>query len=102
MKKLIAVLLLSWYPAAARAAADCAKSAEACAAGAATLSPFLAASAAQPVKAAAPYEAAVSSAAPAAPTGKNSSNPLWLIFVGGSVAGLYFYLGAGEKKRRRK
>ncbi|MCM2268038.1 MAG: hypothetical protein NDI60_09740 [Elusimicrobiales bacterium] len=112
----IALLLLSG----AAAAQDCPKSADACSGAKKNLSPFLAASAqAQPEAkpAAAPGKAAPAAKAAAAPAlstaaaspvpaspapAKTSSSPLWLAFVGAALAGLYFYLGAGTGKGKKR
>ncbi len=125
MKYLLASLL--FLSAAGAYAQDCQKSSEACAAPKKALSPFLAASAAGPADAVAPVQkpaaqkvsappaakpapvpAKVSPAAEAAdaaaepaPAGGNSS-PAWLLFVAAMLAGLYFYLGAGQRKGKRK
>ena len=120
MKKILLPLLLACCSA-LNAAEDCAKNADACAAGKKTIvSPFLAASA-QPVKKAAaivpakkaapavqpaPQPAVEASSAPAAaqvpaPAG-NTSSPLWLLLVGAGLAGLYFYLGGKNRKGKRK
>lgn len=119
MIKYLLPLLLALVPA-ARAAEDCAKGLDACA-GTKVSSPFAAASLreapppAQPVspvkteaaRQAAPVEpSAAPEPAPAAPAaetaGEQLGSPLWLLFVGTVLAGLYFYLGAGRKKGRRK
>jgi hypothetical protein len=123
MKLLLTLVLLFCGLSGARAAttADCAKSTDACAASPKKLSPFLAASAAAPAlpKETVKEKALTANPAPApaampvptapapapvapAPSRRGTSSPLWLLFVGGSVAGLYFYLGAGERKRKRK
>lgn len=117
MKTIVSSLLL--FAAVPLCAQDCAKSADACAAPKKALSPFLAASAAEPaaVKPAqaakpalaaakpAPEKAAPAvavSTAPAAAPGGAASSPAWLLFVGALLAGLYFYLGAGRGKGKRK
>ncbi|OGR77003.1 MAG: hypothetical protein A2X32_06895 [Elusimicrobia bacterium GWC2_64_44] len=122
MKNFLLPLALLLTPCAAPAADDCAKSTDACSAGAKQLSPFAAASLAKdeaprsrvPVlkQAPAPSEsapqapAAVSTApAPAAPAAASRqalSSPAWLVFVAGALAGLYFYLRSGSKRGRRK
>jgi hypothetical protein len=120
MKKIIFTLLLACC--AALNAEDCSKSTDACTAGGkkTILSPFLAASS-QPLKAAPAAAPAVKAApavppapevpAPAAPAAApaplqdragNISSPLWLLLVGGGLAGLYFYLGGKKKKGKRK
>lgn len=130
MKKLSLLLLLA-LPAAVPAADDCAKNADACAGGKKISSPFAAASLAElkqgrikkePELKPAPRrkapelkpapEPAAQEAAPAASTAaaaelpapaaaKELSSPFWLFFVGGSLAGLYFYLRGGARKGRR-
>lgn len=128
MIKYLVPLLLALCPA-ARAAGDCSKSLDACA-GTKVSSPFAAASLREPlppaspgsggkkaalrqaapavsapeaVPAAAAPEAAPAPAAPEAkPVGEPLGSPLWLLLVGGILAGLYFYLGAGRKRGRRK
>lgn len=119
MKKIIATLLL--FVALPLCAQDCAKSADACSAPKKALSPFLAAAAepaavkqvpASPSAAAKPgpakkTQAAEVSTAPAAvpvqpqKDGPAASSPVWLLFVGGLLAGLYFYLGAGRGKGKK-
>jgi len=126
MKK-TALLLILLLPCAVFAAGDCAKNSDACSSGSKKLSPFLAASAADP-KTGAPAPgplkqaslrqstrrqaalvpeqveistpAAEPEAAPAQDTA--SSSPLWLVFVALGVAGLYFYLRGNARKRGRK
>ena len=123
MIKYLLPLLLALAPA-ARAAEDCSKNLDACAGGK-VASPFAAASLREPLPPAAPgsggKKAALRQAAPVAapaapeaepaqspaepenkPAGETLGSPLWLLFVGGVLAGLYFYLGAGRKKGRRK
>lgn len=130
MKKLSLLLLLA-LPAAVPAADNCAKNADACAGGKKISSPFAAASLAEikqgrikkepELKPAARKKApepepvpgpAAQEAAPAASTAavaaaqlpvqaKELSSPFWLFFVGGSLAGLYFYLRGGARKGRR-
>ena len=122
MIKYLFPLLLALAPA-ARAAEDCAKSLDACA-GTKVSSPFAAASLREPLpsvppgsggKKAALRQAVPAPAVPAAaepaqapvepepkPVAEQLGSPLWLLFVGGVLAGLYFYLGAGRKKGRRK
>jgi hypothetical protein len=125
MKTLITLLLPLFFSAAYATPDDCAKSADACSSGNKKMSAFLAASAAEPapavepaapvkktavkkpvlVKKEIPAAVAVSSApAPAAqqPADNGISSPAWLLLVGGGLAGLYFYLGAGARKGRRK
>ncbi|MBI5743431.1 MAG: hypothetical protein HY952_02665 [Elusimicrobia bacterium] len=127
MKTLITLLLPLFFSAAYATPDDCAKSADACSSGNKKMSAFLAASATEPapaVKPAAPVKkaavkkpvlvkkelpaaVAVSSApapAPAAPQPADNgiSSPAWLLLVGGGLAGLYFYLGAGARKGRGK
>jgi uncharacterized membrane protein len=115
---LIAALLVAFT--ARYGAADCAKNSDACTAPAKPASPFM-----QAVEAAAktpaagkpaarserlqdapapaqPPAAAPAAPAPAAAPARTLSDPAWLIFVGGMVAGLYFYLGGGVKKKRKK
>lgn len=121
MKKTIASLLL--FAAVPLCAQDCAKSADACAAPKKSLSPFLAASAAEPaavktpaksapaaavkpapVPAAKTAEAAAVPTAPAAPAaaaGRAASSPAWLLFVAALLVGLYFYLNGGKKGKRK-
>lgn len=118
--KLKALALLLLLPACAAAAEDCAKNADACSAGRKTLSPFLAATAAEPEpakpapqskKSAAPRQAAVSTApaavdvpapGPEAPAGRQKSSPAWVLLVIAGLAGLYFYLSGGRSRGRRK
>lgn len=128
MIKYLLPLLLALTPA-ARAAGDCSKNSDACV-GTKVSSPFAAASLREPLPPAAPgsggKKAALRQAAPAPapavtappaateeepappaepetrPAGEQLGSPLWLLFVGGVLAGLYFYLGAGRKKGRRK
>lgn len=117
--KLKALALLLLLPAFAAAAEDCAKNADACAAGKKTLSPFLSASAAEPeaprpappLKKAALRQAAASTApasaevpapVPAAPAGPQASSPAWLLLVIAGLAGLYYYLAGGRHRGRRK
>lgn len=125
MIKYLLPLLLALCPA-ARAAGDCSKNSDACV-GTKVASPFAAASLREPLPPAAPgsggKKAALRQAEPAAPAaepspeaapaaapvepgakpaGEQLGSPLWLLFVGGVLAGLYFYLGAGRKKGRRK
>lgn len=133
MKKL-SLLLLLVLPAAAFAGDDCAKSADACAGGKRSASPFVAASLAemkqgkirkapelrpappkktpelkpapkpaeQPAAPAASTAAVPAAALPAPAAAKELSSPFWLFFVGGSLAGLYFYLRGGARKGGRK
>ena len=113
MKTSIAAILLLFCLAPARAV-DCSKNSDACSAGQKKLSPFLAAAAAPVPPAAQPAavgrvpvqsraDAPVSTADAAVPSGPETfSNPGWLIFIGGAVAGLYFYLGGGAKKGKKK
>lgn len=108
-------------PVRAETAADCPKNSDACSGVRKDLSPFLAASAAEPAPAPRPAaarkvpagvltgipapaaEVALSSAAAVSVPGPVTfSNPLWLLFIGGGMAGLYFYLGGAAKKRRNK
>ncbi|HAN03870.1 MAG TPA: hypothetical protein DCW72_07610 [Elusimicrobia bacterium] len=118
MTKYLLPLLLALCPA-AYAAENCAKNSDACV-GTKVSSPFAAASLREPLPPAAPgsggKKAALRQAAPAPaaepvqapaepeakPAGEQLGSPLWLLFVGGVLAGLYFYLGAGRKKGRRK
>ncbi|MHB0994913.1 MAG: hypothetical protein ACYC2I_00945 [Elusimicrobiales bacterium] len=118
--KLKALALALLLPACAAAAEDCAKNADACSAGRKTLSPFLAASAAEPeaAKPAPPLrkaslrQAPVSTApaageipaapAPAAAPGPQASSPAWVLLVIAGLAGLYYYLGGGRRRGRRK
>ncbi|OGR43710.1 MAG: hypothetical protein A2X35_08600 [Elusimicrobia bacterium GWA2_61_42] len=123
MKTLLLALIFCCCAATARAetAADCPKNSDACSGARKDLSPFLAASAAEPAPAPRPAalkkaparvpaetlapaaEVALSSAAAASVPGPVTfSNPLWLLFIGGGMAGLYFYLGGAAKKRRNK
>lgn len=121
MKNLLLPLALLLLPCAAPAAEDCAKSTEACAAGAKQLSPFAAASLAEtkparpapvlkqgaapkedPAAAPAEVSTAPAPAAPAAPASQDLSSPAWMVFVAGALAGLYFYLRGGAKRGRRK
>jgi hypothetical protein len=116
MIKYLLPLLLALAPA-ALTAEDCA-GLDACAGGK-VASPFAAASLREPLPPAAPgsggKKAALRQTAPPAapaapapaepetrPAGEQLGSPLWLLFVGGVLAGLYFYLGAGRKKGRRK
>lgn len=117
MKTFLATILLVCSLAPARAV-DCAKNADACSASQKPLSPFLEAAAAEaaspprpaavkenaiPLRAEAPSEGAVLSAAAAVPAVPQTfSSPFWLVFIGGSVAGLYLYLGGGAKKGKKK
>jgi len=101
----------------------CPKDSDACAAAPAARSPFQEASAApakastaaQPVKAVkktasqpivteiaavSSSTAPIVSSAPPAPVA--ASNPLWIIFAAGGLAGLYLYLGKDSAKRKRK
>ena len=121
--KIATLLLVLLLPCAAAYAEDCAKNSDACSAANKKLSPFLEASAAeqkppapasgplkrtslrqaevrQPAIVPAPAEPAAPSAAPAA--SRNVSSPLWLLFVCGGVAGLYFYLRGGARRGRKK
>jgi len=122
MIKYLFPLLLALAPA-ARAAEDCAKSLDACA-GTKVSSPFAAASLREPLPPASPgsggKKVALRQAVPAPkpapeaapatapagpetkPVGEQLGSPLWLLFVGGVLAGLYLYLGAGRKRGRRK
>ncbi|PKM98465.1 MAG: hypothetical protein CVU79_03160 [Elusimicrobia bacterium HGW-Elusimicrobia-3] len=123
MIKYLLPLMLALCPA-ARAAEDCSKSLDACA-GSKVTSPFAAASLREPLPPASPgsggKKAALRQAAPAAvpaapeaepaqapvapearPVSEQLGSPLWLLFVGGVLAGLYLYLGAGRKRGRRK
>lgn len=117
--KLKALALALLLPACAAAAEDCANNADACSAGRKTLSPFLAASAAEPeaakpappLKKASLRQAAVSTAAvaeevaapaPAAAPGPRASSPAWLLPVIAGLAGLYYYLGGGRRRGRRR
>ena len=122
MKTMILLLLTLTPRAALVAAEDCAKNADACSGGGARLSPFVAASLDErrppaasagrraelkpaPPAPRAPEQAAVSTASAAAPeaapAGEKLSSPLWLLFVGGALALLYFYLGSKRKGRRK-
>ena len=62
--------------------------------------------AAAPAKTETPAAPAPQAATPAAPevpdTKQPLSSPLWLFFVGGVLAALYFYLAAGRRKGRRR
>lgn len=121
MKKLfLSLLLLPLLCAGLQAAEDCAKSRDACSGAAKKSSPFLDASlketpAPAPAKAApAVLREAPAAAAPAAPepspaaaeepaAGKRPlSSPLWTLFAGAVLAGVYFYLAAGRKKGRKR
>ncbi|MGD9642849.1 MAG: hypothetical protein AB7V08_08925 [Elusimicrobiales bacterium] len=122
MIKYLLPLLLALAPA-ARADDNCA-GLDACTGGKVS-SPFAVASLREPlppappvsggkkaaVRQAAPVEPAAApesapAAAPAVPVaetaGEQLGSPLWLLFVGTVLAGLYFYLGAGRKRGRRK
>jgi len=124
MIKYLLPLLLALAPA-TRAAEDCSKSLDACSGGSKVSSPFAAASLREPLPPASPgsggkkaalrQAAPVKEPAPAAaaeparapvepepPAGEPLGSPLWLLFVGGVLAGVYFYLGAGRKRGRRK
>ncbi len=127
MKLLIPLLLLPLLcparAAAAPAKADCAKSSDACYAGR-RLSPFMEAvkaveaaaetkapaetkpdarpQAPSPVRESPVPAAAVPGAAPAAPARAEEgalSHPAWLLFIAGSLAGLYFYLRAPARRK---
>lgn len=121
MKKQIIALALMTSALAPLSAADCEKNSDACSAGTKRSSPFLEASLSgspapapdeknrsSSVPAAAAAPAAASSPAPAAAgavpaqQGGELSSPAWLVLVAGGVAGLYFYLGGGARKRERK
>lgn len=105
------------------AAEDCPKNLDACAGGKKLSSPFVEASLrekapepkappAQPKPAPAPAAAAPSEAKPAAPAAEPQpalpaapaplASPLWLLFVGGVLGGLYLYLASGRRKGRKK
>lgn len=128
MTQLLLTLLLS-LPAAA--AGDCDKNpADACAKGSGARSPFQQASlneplpaalpvkkraelkpapekpaapkAAEPAPAAAPQAEAAAQEPHGSPASAPMSSPLWLFFVGGSLALLYLYLREGARKRGRK
>ena len=128
MKYTVLALLLL-LPAAAMSAEDCAKSSDACRGGARNLTPFLqavaaaengnapataktpaekprakrqAAAPAPAAPAAAPDPVEVSTAAPAAAPQGGYSSPLWLLFVGALLAGVYFYLSGGRRRGRRR
>ena len=116
MKILITILLLSCSLTPARAAADCAKNADACTASTRANSPFLTAAAADPAtdkrstatnkapaaaKPGTPAAVEVSSTSAGVPLMPASSSPLWLVFIGVSLAGLYFYLGSAGKRRKK-
>ena len=62
------------------------------------------AAAPEPAPAAAPVEAPETPAAPAIPAqaAAGLSNPLWLLFIGAGISGLYFYLAGPARKGRRK
>lgn len=123
MIKYLLPLLLALAPA-ARAVEDCSKKSDACG-GTKFSSPFAAASLREPLPPASPgsggKKSALRQAAPAVapaapetetaqapvepetrPDGEQLGNPLWLLFVGGVLAGLYLYLGAGRKRGRRR
>lgn len=131
MKKYFPTLLLIPLLAAAAAAEDCAKNADACSQSGKKLSPFVQASLREartpdpagkpgaalrqappakpraelkpaPVPSAAAVSSAPAAAAPAAPAKEGLSSPLWLFFVAGSLAGLYFYLRGGTKRGRKR
>jgi predicted lipid-binding transport protein (Tim44 family) len=128
----LSLLLLPLLCAGLPAAEDCAKSRDACSGAAKKSSPFLDASlretpapaqAAPAVLREAPAAPAPAQAAPAvlreAPAaaatepspaaaeepaaGKRPlSSPLWTLFAGAVLAGVYFYLAAGRKKGRKR
>jgi hypothetical protein len=116
MKKLsLSLLLLPLLCAGLPAAEDCAKSRDACSGAAKKSSPFLDASLREtpaPAKAApailreAPAAAATEPSPAAAEepaAGKRPlSSPLWTLFAGAVLAGVYFYLAAGRKKGRKR
>jgi len=117
MKNKFFILSLLLACPAAYAADDCSKNLDACSAGTTKQSPFIAASLRESVpphvermvkKTTAPFlapsTAAASEAAGASPAeaGGRLSSPAWLLLVFTGVAGLYFYLRGGNKKRRRK
>jgi hypothetical protein len=122
--------LLAFSPLLAYGGADtpgCPKDADACVAAPARRSAFLEAAAklqpaaAQPAKAAKKAAAAVKAVAaagvptaavagstvtaadaPVVPQPAASSNPLWVLFAGAGLAGLYFYLRSGSAKKKRR
>lgn len=121
MKKYLITLLLLPALAGAQTPSDCEKNLDACSGGSKKLSPFVQASLGErqpPAPAAALKHKAVLKAAPAPavssapaaelpaerpePARNGLSSPLWLVFVGGSLAGLYFYLQGGRRRGRRK
>lgn len=121
MKKYLLTLLLLPALAAAQTSSDCAKNLDACSSGSKKLSPFAQASLGEPsppapvaarqhkaVLKAAPAPAVSSSPAavppaePPPPAPGGLASPLWLLFVGGALAGLYFYLQGGRRRGRRK
>ncbi len=124
-KLLFSLLLLPLLCAGLPAAEDCSKSLDACSGASKKSSPFVEASLreaptpapdaantnravpreAPAVTAPAPAQEPVSPAdpeAPAAPAKRPLSSPLWTLFAGAVLAGVYFYLSAGRKKGRRR
>ena len=97
VKILIVLFLVSGFallPPAARAAEDCPKNTDACAAGAKKTLPFMAAAAAAEEKAKAPAAVKpLSASKPAAAA--------WLLFIGAAIAGLYYYLRGNSRKRKK-
>jgi len=121
-------LILVLCSAAVLHAEDCAPDADACSAKTSRQSPFLQASAVEnaktpaaekvsraPVKTGPVAPAVVPAVAPAVavspappevssapPAAGGLASPAWLLPIAGGLAGLYFYLRGGNKKRRRR
>ncbi|MDA8242990.1 MAG: hypothetical protein M0025_02590 [Elusimicrobia bacterium] len=126
MKTALLFALLLLPPALRAADPGCAKSADACSAGKKQTSPFVAASLREPfppaTSAAGKTRAAMRQAEPEprkeadkapapepapAPEAPSSgapglSNPLWLLFIGSGISGLYFYLSGPNRRGKRK
>jgi len=107
---ILAAILISFL--AHNGAADCGKNSDACSDRTKTRSPFLSAVAAAEKKdpsaaqAGKPPPAAVPDAATEVRKGQEPparvfSDPAWLVFGVGLVAGLYYYLNGGKKRRKK-
>ena len=121
MKHALNILLVTAAFAATAFAQECSKNSDACKSTPASRSPFLEAAAkaeagtrkpapktakksagtAAPVQASTAAASAAPAAAPVTASPETFSNPLWLIFALGGLAGLYAYLTAGKKGRKK-
>ncbi|MDA8131555.1 MAG: hypothetical protein M0011_08640 [Elusimicrobia bacterium] len=128
MKTTLILALLLAAPALRAADPGCAKSADACSAGSKRTSPFVAASLREPLPPATsaagktraamrqaepkpekeaaktPAPEPASAPAPEVPVSgaPGLSSPLWLLFIGTGVSGLYFYLSGPTRRGKKK